>query len=83
MPTPYTKPHLDLPAQVQVLASRGLVIPDPQHAQRLLRAVGYYRPSGYWYPYRQPTRPAWGERTTSYLAPASTRSSAFTTLTAD
>ena len=55
MPAPYTKPHLDLPAQVRLLASRGLVVPDPQHAERVLRAVGYYRLSGYWYPYRQPS----------------------------
>lgn len=55
MPAPYTKPHLDLPAQVRLLASRGLVVPDPLHAERVLQAVGYYRLSGYWYPYRQPS----------------------------
>ncbi|MBA8827807.1 abortive infection bacteriophage resistance protein [Saccharopolyspora lacisalsi] len=54
MPASYTKPHLDLPAQVQLLSSRGLSISDSQHAQRVLRTVGYYRLSGYWYPYRQP-----------------------------
>lgn len=48
MPAPYTKPHLDLPAQVSLLASRGLIIPDPRDAERFLRAVGYYRLSGYW-----------------------------------
>jgi abortive infection bacteriophage resistance protein len=52
---PYTKPHLDVPAQVRLLASRGLGIPDPQEAERILRAVGYYRLSGYWYPYRRPS----------------------------
>jgi len=55
LPAPYTKPHLDLPAQVRLLASRGPVIPDPQHAERVLQAVGYYGLSGYWYPYRQPS----------------------------
>ncbi len=55
MPAPYTKPHLELPDQVGLLASRGLVIPDPQYAERVLRAVGYYRLSGYWYPYRKPS----------------------------
>lgn len=66
MPASYTKPHLDFPAQVQLLASRGLVIPDPQYAQRLLRAVGYYRLSGYWYPYRQPD-PSGGGRADDFL----------------
>ncbi len=38
---------------MSLLASRGLVIPDPRDAERILRTVGYYRLSGYWYPYRQ------------------------------
>jgi len=33
----------------------GPVIPDPQHEERVLQAVGYYGLSGYWYPYRQPS----------------------------
>lgn len=54
MPEPYTKPHLDLPAQVHLLASRGLVVLDHPYAQHVLGTVGYYRLSGYWYPYRRP-----------------------------
>ena len=82
MPAPYTKPHLELADQVGLLALRGLVIPDPQYAERVLRAVGYYRLSGYWYPFVSPARPAWDEAMTSSRARASTRSSACTTSTA-
>ena len=53
--SPYSKPHLELPAQVELLVSRGLEIDDRDEAERVLRAVGYYRLSGYWYPYRQPS----------------------------
>ena len=82
LPAPYTKPHLDLPAQVRLLASRGLVIPDPQTrpeslasrrvlpAQRLLVS-----------PPLAPVRSAWDGLTTSSREPASTRSSACTTST--
>lgn len=54
MPTAYTKPHLSVPDQVQLLESRGLVVSDPAAAGRWLGVVGYYRLSGYWYPYRAP-----------------------------
>ncbi|SDK36313.1 Abi-like protein [Actinopolyspora mzabensis] len=50
----YTKPHLGMHEQVQLLSTRGLIIADSEYAQHLLRTVGYYRLSGYWYPYRQP-----------------------------
>ncbi len=54
MATAYTKPHLPVPDQVRLLAGRGLVITDPAGAARWLSVVGYYRLSGYWYPYRAP-----------------------------
>ena len=53
MSVPYTKPHLTVDEQVELLRSRGLVIEDRQAAAHWLRMVGYYRLSGYWYPYRE------------------------------
>lgn len=52
MATTYTKPHLTVPEQVQLLSSRGMAIPDRSSAERWLGVVGYYRLSGYSYPYR-------------------------------
>lgn len=48
----YAKPHLTWERQVQQLRDRGMGIPDPAQAARWLGVVGYYRLSGYWYPYR-------------------------------
>ncbi|TCO46373.1 abortive infection bacteriophage resistance protein [Kribbella antiqua] len=56
--TAYTKPHLSFDDQVQLLKSRGMVIDDPAAASDLLSVVGYYRLSGYWYPYRRRLGPA-------------------------
>ncbi|WP_410786649.1 Abi family protein [Kribbella sp. C-35] len=50
---PYTKPHLSFDDQVQLLKSRGMVVDDPAAAAELLSVVGYYRLSGYGYPYRR------------------------------
>lgn len=50
--SPYTKPYLSLTEQLELLASRGMRIADPAAATRWLSVVGYYRLSGYWYPYR-------------------------------
>ncbi|MFI5691313.1 Abi family protein [Kribbella sp. NPDC051586] len=55
--TSYVKPHLSFDAQVQLLQSRGMVIDDPAAAAQLLSAIGYYRLSGYWYPYRRQLGP--------------------------
>lgn len=52
MPVPYEKSHLTYEAQVELLRSRGLTVPDPAPALRLLQAVGYYRLSAYVYPFR-------------------------------
>jgi abortive infection bacteriophage resistance protein len=56
----YTKPHLNYNEQVQLLAGRGLDIPDPAVAVRALKRVGYYRLSAYTYPLRR--RSADGQR---------------------
>lgn len=55
----YDKPHMPFDKQVDLLESRGLVIPNKRLALAGLKRIGYYRLSAYWYPYRQP--PANGE----------------------
>jgi abortive infection bacteriophage resistance protein len=39
--------------QVSLLKSRGMEINDDMEAQKALQRFGYYRLSGYWYPFRQ------------------------------
>jgi abortive infection bacteriophage resistance protein len=51
--TAYTKPHLAFADQLDLLKSRGLIVDDETEAEHLLRAIGYYRLSGYWYSYRR------------------------------
>lgn len=46
------KPFATIDEQIHVLASRGLVL-DRVVAEQWLRSIGYYRLSGYWYPYRE------------------------------
>lgn len=46
------KPFATIDEQIDVLASRGLTL-DRATAEQWLRSVGYYRLSGYWYPYRE------------------------------
>lgn len=48
----YSKPFKTIPEQVDLLRDRGMSIPDAEEAARVLESVGYYRLSGYWYPYR-------------------------------
>jgi abortive infection bacteriophage resistance protein len=45
--TPFVKPPLSVPDQLQRLASRGLIISDPSTAAHYLTHIGYYRLSGY------------------------------------
>lgn len=49
----YTKPWLSLEQQVERLASRGVDVGDRNHAAAVLKAVGYYRLTGYLYPFRE------------------------------
>lgn len=49
----YTKPWLSLKQQVERLASRGVDVGDCDHAAAVLSAVGYYRLTGYLYPFRE------------------------------
>lgn len=47
----YTKSALNLDAQLELLAHRGLLIPDPKLAYQCLANVGYYRLSTYFRPF--------------------------------
>ncbi len=51
--TEYLKPWLPLEQQVERLASRGVNVGDRDSAAALLKAVGYYRLTGYLYPFRE------------------------------
>ncbi len=53
----FTKPYLSVPDQIALLKSRGMVISDEAAATACLRRIGYYRLSGYWYPWRLSTAP--------------------------
>lgn len=48
----YTKPWTSIEDQVDRLASRGVDVAPRAQTERLLAAVGYYRLTGYLYPYR-------------------------------
>lgn len=48
----YTKSWLSVHDQVERLAEHGLHVGDPEHAAATLSAIGYYRLTGYLYPYR-------------------------------
>ena len=52
MPLP-VKPWLSVQDQIIRLQSRGMLIPDADTATEWLSTVGYYRLSGYWYPFRE------------------------------
>lgn len=52
----YDKPWLPIEAQIGKLVSRGVEIGDEADAANLLRAVGYYRLTGYLYPFRRSER---------------------------
>lgn len=48
------KPWLSIHDQINQLRGRGMEIADQDQANHALKSIGYYRLSGYWYPYRQP-----------------------------
>lgn len=49
------KPFTTFKEQIEIYKKRGLIIDDESHAIRYLQTVGYYRLSGYGYPFRQMT----------------------------
>lgn len=48
---PYQKPALSYSQQINLLKSRGLIIKNTQKAKHYLENIGYYRLSGYMYPF--------------------------------
>lgn len=53
MTSTYAKPFLSIDEQLERLTVRGLAFENRERASRELQAIGYYRLSGYWYPFRQ------------------------------
>ena len=51
--TQHFKPWLSFADQINLLESRGMVFADKQQAEYDLARMGYYRLSGYFYPFRQ------------------------------
>jgi abortive infection bacteriophage resistance protein len=49
----YTKPWKSFGEQLDLLISRGLIVTDRAKALEYLQRIGYYRLSGYWYPFRE------------------------------
>ena len=47
------KPHNTYSELVDLLETKGMIIPDKVRAERKLSQIGYYRLSGFWYPCRQ------------------------------
>lgn len=50
---PYTKSYLTLKEQLSLLQERGMCVSDEEKALSYLERIGYYRLSGYWYPFRE------------------------------
>ena len=50
----YTKPPFSIEQQIELLRSRGLLIPDGDRVARYLSHISYYRLRGYWIPFEQP-----------------------------
>lgn len=53
MASTYNKPFLTVDEQLDRLTERGMYVEDPDAAIRKLQAIGYFRLSGYWYPFRR------------------------------
>lgn len=49
----YQKPYKTVEQQLDLLISHGMEITDRKAAKECLARVGYYRLSGYWYPFRK------------------------------
>jgi abortive infection bacteriophage resistance protein len=47
----YVKPFISYQTQIELLRQRGLKFDDEAKALHLLKTIGYYRFSGYWYPF--------------------------------
>jgi abortive infection bacteriophage resistance protein len=49
----FSKPPLDIPAQIGLLKSRGMTFADEDRASRVLSHVNYYRLRAYWLPFEK------------------------------
>ncbi len=49
----FTKPPLDIPAQIELLKNRGMFFADEARASRVLSHVNYYRLRAYWLPFEE------------------------------
>jgi abortive infection bacteriophage resistance protein len=49
----YCKPWMSYEDQLDLLISRGLAVTDRPKALEYLQRIGYYRLSGYWFPFRE------------------------------
>ena len=49
----YDKPWKSYQEQLDMLIGRGLTVTDRAKALQYLERIGYYRLSGYWYPFRE------------------------------
>jgi abortive infection bacteriophage resistance protein len=67
--TSSVKPFATIGEQVTLLESRGLTT-KPAVAEQWLRTVGYYRLSGYWYPYRELGGDVYGGRLDGFVTGA-------------
>ena len=63
MATVYTKPHMPVSDQVDLLRERGLEVTDRARAEAALARIGYYRLSEYWHTMRESGPQAKGEPT--------------------
>lgn len=50
---PYSKPWISYSEQLAKLKERGLIVTDDNKALSYLERIGYYRLSGYWFPFRE------------------------------
>ena len=50
---PQLKTWRDVPDLITLLRDRGIRVTDPEAAEAFIQAVGYYRLSGYTYPFRE------------------------------
>lgn len=50
----YEKPPLSIDQQIDLLSSRGMIIPDRARAARYLTHINYYRLRAYWMPFEEP-----------------------------
>lgn len=74
---PYTRPWKNRQDQLELLKGRGLEVSEDQTAKDQLAKIGYYRLSGYWYPFRQSVTDDEGTKVFDAFCPGAKFSDAF------